>query len=139
MSINEAAHAKLLFQLALGVWNTYEYLYDAINGEQQEWQSMYPEFARIARQEGYTDIATVFEQIGEIEKDHEMRFATALARLHMKDNALHSAADELMMHQGTAVEGYRCKICGAVYQNKEEFCVVCGHENCFEKTIIYKK
>ena len=73
---NEKEHAKLWFKALHGgeVPDTLTNLKDAATGENYEWTEMYKEFAATAREEGFTDIANLFEMVGEIEKHHEERF-----------------------------------------------------------------
>ena len=67
---NEKEHAKMWFKLLHGgaVPSTVENLKDAADGENYEWTDMYAEFARTARDEGFDDIALLFEEVGKIEK-----------------------------------------------------------------------
>ena len=92
MAQNEGVHGKLLFQHLNGVGTTSDNLQSSIRAEFDEWKTMYPEFAQIAREEGYEDIANLFENIGKIEKNHEYTFMEALARLHSNAPAAASAS-----------------------------------------------
>src|SRR5574344_1577012 len=73
---NEREHAKLWFkELHNGnVPDTLTNLSDAANGENYEWTDMYPEFARVAEEEGFTKIAFLFKKVADIEKHHEDRY-----------------------------------------------------------------
>ncbi|MBR6556555.1 MAG: rubrerythrin family protein, partial [Clostridia bacterium] len=73
---NEKEHAKLWFKLLHGgsVADTPVNLADAAAGENYEWTEMYAEFARVAREEGFDDIARQFEGVAKIEKEHEERY-----------------------------------------------------------------
>ena len=53
----------------------------AANGEHEEWTSMYPEFAKVAKEEGFTKIARLFESVAKIEKEHEERYRLLLANV----------------------------------------------------------
>ena len=77
---NELAHAAIWFRLLHGgsVPETAVNLADAAAGELYEWSEMYQKFAQEAREEGFTDIARLFEGVGSIEKTHEARFNAAL-------------------------------------------------------------
>lgn len=75
-------HGKLLYHYLKGVGGTAENLREAVDGEYGEWSRMYPEFARIAREEGFEAIGKLFDEITKIERDHEGRFLMALAKLH---------------------------------------------------------
>ncbi len=69
-SKNEKEHAKIWFKLVNGgkIGSTAENLKAAAAGENEEWTSMYPEFAKVAREEGFDKIAALFEAVGAIEK-----------------------------------------------------------------------
>lgn len=134
---NETAHSKLLYQLARGINTTKENLLEAISEEMNEWSNLYPHFAQIAREEGYETIAGVFEQIAQIERDHERRFRDAL----VKYRTVHKLADhgiESPKNHEELVEGYRCKNCGAIFVHREDICPVCGEQDTMENTLYYK-
>ena len=80
---NEKEHAKMWFKLLNGgsIKSTKENLIDAANGENYEWTDMYEEFARVAKEEGFEDIAFLFEEVGKIEKEHEERYKKLLSNL----------------------------------------------------------
>ena len=75
---NEKEHAKLWFkELHNGeIPPTLENLKDAAAGENYEWTDMYQEFAKTAKEEGFTRIAYLFEEVAKIEKEHEERYLT---------------------------------------------------------------
>lgn len=142
MSRNESVHAKLLFQLLTegkGIGSSMANLKDAMNGEYDEWSSMYPEFAKVAKEEGFLDISETFEKIANIERDHEHRFLKALTELSIKTrNQNQSAApkaDPNIAEAGT-MPGYRCLFCGATYENRPNVCDVCKAIGSFENTRI---
>ena len=78
----ERAHAKIWFWL-LGDFSksTAEHLKMAADGENEEWTSMYPEFAKTAKEEGFEEIAFLFERVAEIEKSHEKQYRLLLANV----------------------------------------------------------
>ena len=80
---NEKEHAKLWFKLLHGgeVPSTEVNLEDAANGENYEWTDMYATMAEEARQEGFDEIARLFEGVGAIEKTHEERYRKLLANV----------------------------------------------------------
>ena len=80
---NEKEHAKIWFKLLHDgeVPTTSKNLLDAAEGENYEWTDMYAEFARVAKEEGFTRIAFLFEKVGEIEKHHEERYRKLLANV----------------------------------------------------------
>ena len=73
---NEREHAKIWFKLLNGgkINDTLSNLQEAAAGENYEWTDMYAKFAREAREEGFNDIALLFENVAKIEKHHEERY-----------------------------------------------------------------
>ena len=137
MAQNEGIHGKLLYQRLKGVGSSSANLQDAIQGEYGEWSSMYPSFADIAREEGFEAIGTLFDQIAKIEKDHEFRFLTAIAKLNSSGSSAPKAAatDD---HKSVSVAGYRCMFCGATFEERPDVCPVCKAIGSFENTTIQK-
>ena len=133
MAQNEGIHGKLLFQHLNGVGTTSDNLQSSIRAEFDEWKTMYPEFAQIAREEGYEDIANLFESIGKIEKNHEYTFMQALPRLH--SNAPAAAPPH---HSSVTVHGYRCAFCGATYETRPDVCSVYISMGSFALTTFQK-
>ncbi len=121
---NEKEHAKLWFKELHGgnVPSTEENLVDAANGENYEWTEMYKEFAKTAREEGFDQIAKLFEGVGAIEKEHEERYLTLLGKV--KNNLVFKSDEETI---------WVCRNCGHVYRGKEalEVCPVCKHPKSF--------
>lgn len=117
---NEAAHAKLWFRFLHDgeIPSTQENLKDAASGENGEWTSMYPEFAKVAKEEGFPKIAAKFEAVGAIEKAHEERYNKLLERL-----------DKGEVFQRDDVVVWKCTVCGHLHVGKEapKVCPVCGH------------
>src|SRR5512133_1209846 len=68
----EKEHAKRLFKLLEG--GMVKVLAEAADGEQYEWAEMYPGFAKIAREEGFKEVALIFESIAIAERQHEKRY-----------------------------------------------------------------
>lgn len=66
---NEKEHAKLWFKLLGGIGTTKENLISAAEGENYEWTDMYAEFAKVAREEGFENIAKQFEGVAKVEKN----------------------------------------------------------------------
>ena len=75
---NEKEHAELWFKLFHGIGTTADNLLDAAEGENYEWTDMYAEFAKVAHEEGFEDIARQFEGVAAIEKEHEDRYRKLL-------------------------------------------------------------
>ncbi|MBQ6476413.1 MAG: rubrerythrin family protein [Clostridia bacterium] len=117
---NEKEHAKLWFKLLHdgAVPKTEENLLDAANGENFEWTEMYAEFAKVAREEGFEEIAVLFEGVGAIEKEHEERYRKLLANV---EGGIVFSRDGDMIWQ--------CGNCGHIHIGKEapEVCPVCNH------------
>ena len=117
---NEKEHAKMWFkELHDGkVPKTLENLKDAANGENYEWTDMYAEFAKVAKEEGFTRIANLFEGVAKIEKEHEERYRKLIDNI---ENKLVFSKD------GDAI--WICRNCGHVVIGKEAplVCPVCAH------------
>ncbi|MBQ1876076.1 MAG: rubrerythrin family protein [Selenomonas sp.] len=119
---NEKEHAKIWFKLVQGVGETAANLKDAAAGEHEEWTSMYPGFAKTAREEGFTKIAALFEAVGKIEKEHEERYQLLLTNVE-KDKVFKK--DEKVIWQ--------CLNCGYVCESPTapQVCPVCAHPQSF--------
>ncbi|HHE65529.1 MAG TPA: rubrerythrin family protein, partial [Bacteroidetes bacterium] len=78
---NEMEHAKLHFKALGEIGNTIANLKAAAGGENYEWTEMYPNMAKDAREEGFNDIAAMFENIAKVEKKHEERYKNLLANV----------------------------------------------------------
>lgn len=116
---NEKEHAKLWFKLLHGgIGTTAENLKDAAAGENYEWTDMYATFAKEAKEEGFDEIAALFEGVAAVEKRHEERYLKLLANV---EGGLVFSRDGDMMWQ--------CGNCGHVVIGKQapEVCPVCAH------------
>ena len=136
---NEGAHGRLLYEKLTGIGTSAENLQTAINGEYGEWSSMYPGFAKIAREEGFEDIGLLFDNIAKIEQDHELRFMSALMSLSQGAKQEEAAAALPPKKKTVAVQGYRCAFCGAIYDERPDVCGVCGAIGSFEPTTYQKE
>ena len=78
---NEKEHAKIWFKYLHGgkIPQTIENLKDAADGENYEWTDMYATFAKEAKEEGFEELAILFEMVGKIEKEHEERYRQSSA------------------------------------------------------------
>ena len=119
---NEKEHAKIWFKLVAGVGTTAENLEAAADGEHEEWTSMYPEFAKVAREEGFTKIANLFEAVAKIEKEHEERYRLLLA--NVKDEKVFKKDEKII---------WQCRNCGYVCESPQapKVCPVCAHPQAF--------
>lgn len=121
---NEKEHAKIWFKLLHGgaVPSTIENLKDAAEGENYEWTDMYAAFAKDAKEEGFDDIARLFEQVGAIEKEHEERYRKLLANI--EDGLVFS-------REGDCI--WQCANCGHIVVGKKapEVCPVCAHPQAY--------
>ena len=117
---NEKEHAKLWFKALHDgdVPSTIENLKDAADGENYEWTDMYKNFADTAREEGFTEIAKLFEMVGEIEKHHEERYRELLDNVE-SNKVFHKDVETIWI----------CRNCGHVYYGKDalKVCPVCKH------------
>lgn len=121
---NEKEHAKLWFKyLHEGkVPETIKALEDAANGENYEWTEMYAQFAKEAREEGFTEIAILFEMVAKIEKEHEERYRKLFENI--KNNSVFSKPSSVT---------WECANCGHVLdgENAPELCPVCKHPKAY--------
>ena len=117
---NEKEHAKIWFKLLHdgAVPETMENLKDAAAGEDYEWTDMYANFAKEAREEGFTKIATLFEMVAKIEKEHEERYRKLLANIE---------GDLVFSKENDVI--WQCENCGHIVVGKKapKLCPVCEH------------
>lgn len=131
---NERAHAKILFDLLIqglgkahikvdaeypiGLGNTEENLLYAAEGEKEEWGSAYPNFAEVAKEEGFLEVELAFKRLVDIEREHEKRFLDFKERF--KKGTLYK-------NEGGAV--WICSNCGYVHNGPEApgVCPACKH------------
>ncbi len=121
---NEKEHAKLWFKILHDgqVPDTLTNLKDAASGENYEWTDMYKEFAEVAKEEGFLDIAKLFEGVAQIEKHHEERFLKLVDNIN--DNLVFKRGEEKV---------WICRNCGhiTVGEAAPEVCPVCNHPQSF--------
>lgn len=121
---NEKEHAEIWFKLLHGgsMPDTIQNLEDAANGENYEWTDMYAGFAKTAQEEGFTQIATLFELVGKIEKEHEERYRKLLKNI--KDGIVFSRDGDTI---------WQCSNCGHIVIGKKapEVCPVCAHAKAY--------
>ena len=132
---NEKTHAKL--ELALhnrmisesenSFGDTMQNLQSAIDGENYEHTDMYPDFAKIAKEEGFDEAARLFKGIGKIEVEHEKMFLLMLGRL--KNGTVYE--------DGLEDTAWICEVCGHIhYGNKAlDVCPVCKHPQSYQSRL----
>ena len=123
-ALNEKEHAKLWFKLLHdgGVPATEANLLDAANGENYEWTEMYKEFADVADEEGFHDIATTMRLVAGIEKSHEERYRKLLQNL--KEDVVFKCGEETV---------WVCRNCGYIHigKNAPALCPACKHPQAY--------
>ncbi len=127
----EKEHAKRFFKFLEGgdvqitetfpagkIASTLENLNHAAAAEEHEWTQMYPAFAKVAREEGFVQVALAFEAIAIAEKQHGKRY---------RDLAENLQAGKVFTRDGSVV--WRCRNCGYLHEAKEapELCPACLH------------
>lgn len=121
---NEKEHAKIWWKLLTdgGAKSTTENLKDAALGENYEWTEMYKGFAEDARAEGFDNIATLFELVAKIEKEHEERYLKLLENVE-KEIVFSRDGDRMWI----------CGNCGHVHIGPAapEVCPVCAHPRAY--------
>lgn len=121
---NEKEHAEIWFKLINDntIPDTTRNLTDAASGENYEWTDMYAGFAKTAKEEGFDHIAYLFEQVAEIEKEHENRYRKLISNI---EGGLVFSRDNDMIWQ--------CRNCGHIVIGKgaPNMCPVCKHEQSY--------
>ena len=102
--------------------STLENLADAANGENYEWTDMYAEFAKVAREEGFDQIAALFDGVAAIEKEHEERYRKLIANIE---------GGLVFSRDGDVI--WQCANCGHICVGKKapEVCPVCAHPKAY--------
>ena len=119
---NEKEHAKMWFKALSGIGTTAENLASAAAGENYEWTEMYPQFAREAREEGFEEIARLFEAVAKIEQEHEQRYLKLLENVEQ---------GLVFSRDGDRI--WKCSNCGHIVVGKSapEVCPVCAHPKAY--------
>ena len=130
-SLNEREHAKRFFKFLEGgpveitatypagmIGTTLENLKAAAEGENEEWTTLYPEFAQIAEEEGFKEVAMAFKLIAKVEKAHDERYSTLYSNL---ENGL------VFEREGKVV--WKCRNCGYLHEGTKPplNCPACLH------------
>jgi len=128
---NEKEHAKVFFKHLDGgmveitaeypagvIGTTGENLLQAADGEKMEWGTLYPDFGKIAEEEGFPEIAHSFRNIAKVEAQHEKRYRTLLGNI--KEDKVFKR-DKPMK--------WKCRKCGFIYEGEEppQNCPACQH------------
>ena len=131
----EKEHAKRFFKFLEGgsveitatfpagiIGTTEQNLMAAADGENEEWTELYPEFAEIAMEEGFPQIAVAFKMIARVEAEHENRYRKLLE--HMTENNVFSREEEIE---------WQCRNCGYVHKGKTapKSCPACEHPQAY--------
>lgn len=119
---NEKEHAKLWFRALGEIGNTEENLLHAAEGENFEWTEMYDRMAKEADEEGFTQLAEQFRQVGAIEKQHEERYRALLNNVETKQ-----------VFEKSGVQIWECRNCGHVVVGVKapDVCPVCFHPQAY--------
>lgn len=120
---NEKMHAEIIFDLLEGMGTTKENLKSAIEGELYEVREMYPEFAKVAKEEGEEAAAKYFEMVIAAEAAHARNFEKLLNQLE-NNGDVKSGEDQT----------WRCRVCGYTYEGPDALdqCPLCKRYNTFE-------
>ena len=121
---NEKEHAKIWFKLLEGIGDTSANLKAAAEGEHYEWVEMYKGFAETAKEEGFVEIAALFEGVAKIEKHHDERYTKLLENL-----------EKGIVFERDGVVVWKCMNCGHLHTGKAapELCPVCAHPKSYFK------
>jgi rubrerythrin len=119
---NEKEHAKLWLKALGELGDTRTNLTAAANGENFENTSMYPEFAKVAKEEGFEELARLFTLTAEVEKVHEQRYRRLLR--HLEEGTIFKRSDRKL---------WKCRNCGYIYEGNEapEICPLCKHPQAY--------
>lgn len=119
---NEKEHAKLHFKALQGIGTTMDNLKAAAAGENEEWTDMYPRMAKEAREEGFDDLARMFENIARIEKAHQERYERIVKAIE---------GGTVFMRDSEQL--WKCRNCGHLLTAKaaSNLCPVCDHPQAF--------
>ncbi|MGE5328720.1 MAG: rubrerythrin [Deltaproteobacteria bacterium] len=119
---NEKEHAKMIFKFLKGIGDTRKNLMEAATGENYEWTNMYVEFAKIADEEGFAEIADFFKDVAKVESEHEKRYLALIKNM-----------DEKKVFKKDSSTQWKCRNCGNIHEGPEapDLCPVCKHPQAF--------
>ncbi|HPE75483.1 MAG TPA: rubrerythrin family protein [Draconibacterium sp.] len=134
-ALNEKEHAKRFFKFLEGsmveitatfpagkIGTTLENLKSSAEGENEEWTELYPEFAKIAQEEGFKEVALVFNLIAKVEKAHEERFRTLYNNI--EEGKVFKRGDKVI---------WKCRNCGFLHEGTvaPNICPACQHPQAY--------
>ncbi len=134
-ALNEKEHAKRFFKFLEGgmveitasypagvIGSTLENLKAAADGEHEEWEELYPEFAKIAEEEGFKEIAMAFKLIAKVEKAHEARYRKLYENLE---------SGKVFKKDGKVT--WKCRNCGFLHEGTvaPQQCPACQHPQAY--------
>lgn len=137
---NEKEHAKVFFKHLEGgnveitasypagiIKDTKTNLEEAASGEKLEWSTLYPDFEKVAKVEGFNEIAKSFKEIGEVEKHHEARYRKLIENM----------VDKQVFKKDKTVK-WICRNCGYIHEGKEapDQCPACKHPQAFYELLV---
>jgi rubrerythrin len=132
---NEKEHAKVFFKYLEGgdceivasypagkIGTTAENLLAAAEGEKMEWGKIYPDFEKVAKKEGFSEVAGSFKEIAEVEEQHEKRYRKLLENVKTGK-----------VFKKDKIVRWKCRNCGYVHEGKEapDSCPACKHPKAF--------
>lgn len=123
---NEKEHAEMIAKLLQVIGNSKENLLTAVKGETYEYTDMYPNFEKIAREEGQTAAANFFALVQKVEKMHAQTF----------QNLLEALENDTLLKKDQSIS-WRCRECGYVHDGTQPpgKCPLCGHEGTYYKPL----
>jgi rubrerythrin len=134
-AMNEKEHAKSFFKFLEGgmveitamypagvIGTTLDNLKAAADGENEEWTELYPEFAKVAEEEGFKEIAMAFKMIAKVEKAHENRYRKLYDNLE---------AGKVFKKDGKVI--WKCRNCGFIHEGTvaPQQCPACQHPQAY--------
>ena len=137
---NEKEHGKIFFKHLQGgeveiiasypagvIGSTAENLLEAADGEKMEWDSLYPDFAKTAEEEGFPMVAHSFREIGKVEAHHEQRYRMLLDIVKKKT-----------VFKKEKIVKWKCRNCGYVYEGKDapDVCPACQHKHNYYEILV---
>ncbi len=124
---NEREHARREFEFLKGIGNTAANLQTAADGEHYEWTDMYAGFEKVAREEGFTEIADFFKEVAEVEEHHEKRYLALLKNVK-----------EGKVFKKDKVVRWKCRNCGYIHEGLEapEKCPACDYPQSYYELMV---